>query len=225
MILLSILLAMQAAPQSQPKVDTTPTPWPDPERGTGGVDRYSSAADPVARPVLARYAACVAGKSPERAADLLTRDFRATAYESGMRNLSRNNEGCAHDAGLKYGKMRLDTLPFAGGLAEAMIARRGQPVNALLVRAAALPPAATYSFTDRVAMCVVRSAPDQVAALFATPVASDEESAAIAAVAPAAELCARAAQARKPLAISPAGLRAMLATAAYRSIAATGGGS
>jgi hypothetical protein len=206
-------------------MDPTPTPWPDPERGTGVVDRYSSAADPVARPVLARYAACVAGKSPERAADLLTQDFHATAYESGMRNLSRYNEGCARDAGLKYAKMRLDTLPFAGGLAEALIARRNQPVNALLVRAAAMPPAATFSFTDRVAMCVVRSAPDQVAALFASQVASAGENAAIAAAAPAAELCARAAQAKKALSISPTALRAMLATAAYRSIAATEGGN
>ena len=96
-------------------------------------------------------------------------------------------------------------------------------MNALLGRAAAGNAAPTYSFTDRVAMCMVRSAPDQVAALFATAPASAEETAAIAALGTPAQLCARAAQATRPLSISPVGLRAMLATAAYRSIALSEG--
>ena len=64
----------------------------------------------------------------------------------------------------------------------------------------------------------MRSVPSDVAALFATARDSAEETAAINSLATPMGLCAKAAQARKPLSVSPAGLRAMLATAAFRSI-------
>ena len=218
MMVLPLLLAMQAAPQAGPQIDYTPKPWPEPGREVDIVDGYSTDSSATARKTLAGFADCVAAASNGKASELLQRDFRSASYRSGLTALSRNNEGCARQAGLS-GKMRMATLAFAGALAEGMIERQGKPVNALLARAAAAPAAPTYSFTDTVAMCVVRSAPDQVATLFASDVASDAETAAITALGQPAALCARAAEAKKPLSISPAGLRAMLATAAFRSIA------
>ena len=218
MMILPLLLAMQAEPQPAPQIDYSPAPWPEPGRETDIADGYSTDSSAAARKTMAGFADCVAKASADKTSELLQRDFRSASYRSGLTALSRNNEGCARQAGLN-GKMRMADLAFAGALAEAMIERQGKPVNALLARAAAAPAAPTYSFTDTVAMCVVRSAPDQVAALFASDVASDTESAAITALSQPAALCARAAEAKKPLSISPAGLRAMLATAAFRSIA------
>jgi hypothetical protein len=62
---------------------------------------------------------------------------------------------------------------------------------------------------------VVRSAPDDVARLFATEVASDAERAAAKALQVASDACARN-QAR--LETTPEGLRSMLATAAFRTV-------
>ena len=85
-------------------------------------------------------------------------------------------------------------------------------------QAATVPATPSFSFTDRVAICVVRSVPGDVATLFATELNSSEESAALQSLATPMGLCAQAAQAKKPLSINPAGLRAMLATAAFRSV-------
>jgi hypothetical protein len=218
MIALAILFAMQPVdrPAAQPQLETTPAPWPDDEREFGMVDSFSTQSDAEARSTMTRFANCVLDSSAEKAAELLQRDFRTASYRSGLQNLSRNNEGCARKAGLS-GRMRMSNLAFAGALAEGLIGRREIPTNALLARAAALPAAPTYSFTDGVAMCVVRSVPDEVAALFASDVGASGESKAIDGLQTPAALCARAADARQPLSISPAGLRAMLATAAYRS--------
>lgn len=232
MIALFLFLAVQGAPQADPQpqlapnpgADTTPSPRPDPERGTGGVIAYSDVSDAEARRVMARFAACVADTSDKKAGEVLTQDFRSTSYSNGLRNLARSNEGCARRVGLS-GSMRMANLAFAGALSEALIAKKSQPANALLVRAAASSAAPTYSFTDRIAMCVVRSAPDQVSTLFATEPASDDEAAAITTLGTAAQLCAKAARATKPLSISPAGLRAMLATAAFRALSGPGNGA
>lgn len=218
MITLALMLAMQpVGGQAQPQVDTTPAPWPDDEREAGLVDSFSTESSAEARLTMTRFADCVAEGSPDKAAELLQRDFRSAAYRNGLQNLSRNNEGCARKVGLN-GRMRMANLAFAGALAEALIERRNMPVNAMLARAAAAPAAPTYSFTDGIAMCLVRSVPDQVASLFASEVGSNEETAAIAALGVPAQMCARAAEARKPLSISTSGLRAMLATASFRSI-------
>ena len=219
MITFALLMAMQAAPGApEQPVENAPAPWPDPERELGMVDGYTTESDAKARATMTAFAACVVDGSTDRAAELLQRDFTTTTYRNGLQNLSRDNEGCARKVGLS-GRMRMSNLSFAGALAEALLERRGRPVNALLAQAAAGAAAPTYSFTDGVAMCTVRSAPDQVSALFATEVGDASEASAVNALASTAALCARAANARKPLSISPAGLRPMLATATNRTVA------
>ena len=217
---LALILAMQAAPapSAPPAVDNTPTAWPDHERELGMVDAYSTDSDIRARTTMTAFATCVVDGSTDKASALLQSDFRAAGYRSGMQTMIRNNDHCARKVGLQ-GRLKMANLSFAGALAEALLRQQATPLNVRLARAAAVPSAATYSFTDGVAMCVARSAPDQVAALFATDVGSKQEAAAIDALAAPAALCAQAAKARKPLSISPAGLRAMLATASFRSVA------
>ncbi|TCJ37468.1 hypothetical protein [Parafrankia sp. BMG5.11] len=220
MIGLALILAMQAAPQPQPqpKIENTPAPWPDHERELGMVDAYTTDSDSMARRTMSAFAACVVEGSTDKASALLLSDFRANSYRAGIQTMIRNNDHCGRKVGLQ-GRLKMANLSFAGALAEALMKQRGAPLNAQLARAAASPAAPTYSFTDSVAMCVARSAPDQVAALFATTPGSAEETTAINVLATPAALCAQAAKARKPLSISPAGLRAMLATASFRSVA------
>jgi hypothetical protein len=207
------LLAAAQAPEPAPRVDNTPTPWPDPERQQNGV---ISKSDPEARQTLARYAVCVAAKSPEKVTDLLTQDFRQSSYGSGLRNLVRANEGCARQVGTRGERLRGQNLPFAAALAEAMMAREAAPLKARLASAASGKEAATYAPSDKVAMCVARSTPDEVAALFATVVGSDGETRAAEKLLPVVKLCAQDVK----LETSVAGLRSIVATASFRLLKA-----
>ncbi|HZG32944.1 MAG TPA: hypothetical protein VEZ59_06690 [Sphingopyxis sp.] len=207
------LLAAAQAPEQASRVDNTPTPWPDPEREQGGA---ISKADPEARQTLARYAACIAARSPDKVTDLLTQDFRETSYGNGLRNLVRVNEGCARQVGSRRERLRGQNLPFAAALAEAMMAREAAPLNTRLARAAIGKEAATFAPSDKVAMCVARSTPDEVAALFATEVGSDDEEQAATKLLSVVKLCAQDLK----FETSVAGLRSIVATASFRLLKA-----
>lgn len=214
MIWLPLLLALQPAPAQQ--TESVPAPWPDPERempGDGALTPRGNSLE--AQKTLNNYAACVTTRSPEKAARLLEQDFRTTSYRNAMRELSRANEGCARRVGLR-GSLRANGLPFAGALAEQLAEQSSEPLNIRLAKAIAGRTPATYGRTDEIAMCTVRSAPDDVAKLFATEAGSAEEAAAGEKVGAVAQLCSRNAR----LEIATHGLRAMLATASYRLLAA-----
>lgn len=169
---------------------------------------------PAARSALEQWTGCIARSSAAETARVLQMDFTSTPYERALRMLSNSSKDC-----VKFrGTLRAGGLLFAGELAEALLETGGTPVSAALARAATKPEMKAFSFIDRVAICTVRSAPGEVAALFATGRDTPAEGAAINAVSVAMGMCAKAAEARKPLSISPAGMRAMLATAAYRQV-------
>ena len=181
-----------------------------------GVVSVPAAAKPLeessanARLQLERFASCVADRSPEKAARTISMDFRSTTYRSALRNLSDANRDC-------YGyrsTMRAGGFSFAGALAERLLERDASALNARIIRAGSSQTAAR-SPSDAIALCVVRSAPDDVARLFATEVASGAERDAVKALQVASDACARN-QAR--LETTPEGLRSMLATAAFRTV-------
>ena len=176
-------------------------------------DRGFAMSDRVSRTALESWAGCVARKNPAESRRVLTMDFTTPTYGRALRMLSEEDKACI---GFR-GTLRSAGLLFAGELAETLL-EQDTSLAANLARAAAAPAVPSFSFTDKVAICVVRSVPGDVAALFATARDSAEESAALQALAVPMGLCARAAQATKPLSINPAGLRAMLATAAFRSV-------
>jgi hypothetical protein len=181
-----------------------PSPFPDFEE----LDRA-----PMARNTLQRFGACVAEESPLRAAALLNSDFTTRAYQRSLRDLATDNNTCLRAGTTRRVGMRMDDLLFAGAVAERLVEQGGEPVNVQLARAAARPPAATFSPTDAAAQCLVRSLPDDVARLFATDVDSPEEEAAAAALQPILQRCSPHAR----IEITSAGLRAILATVAYRA--------
>lgn len=221
MSILALVLAL--AFQAQQPAPAPPQPIrPD---GVGGRD-ISPAHDSYeedftvsnsrARIAVRDYGTCVASRSAGAAADVLARDFTTRQYQQGLRVLSRNNEDCFR----RRGRMSSHNLLFAGAIAEHLIEQPAEPLNARLARAAVLPAAPAFSPTDRVAGCVVRSVPDDVARLFSTEVASQAELTAAQALAAVMSHCNTE---RRPMSVSPAGLRAMLATAAFRTLRALPG--
>jgi hypothetical protein len=166
-----------------------------------------------ARQALEAFGTCLAERNAVVARSTLAMDFNSRIYSNRLRQLSRGDRDCFRERG----SMRFGNLALAGAMAERLIERDPAPLNVRLARAALGPAATTYSPTDRIAMCVVRSVPDQVAALFASPVVSSAEADAARALEPAFNACN---QARTGMTMSVAGARAMLATAAYRSLRA-----
>lgn len=172
-----------------------------------------------ARVAMHRFGSCVADRSRELAENTIASDFTTRAYRSRMDRLIQANGDCFRDGGRR---MRSSQLLLAGAIAEALIERDGQPLNVRLARAALQPATRAYSASDQIAICVVRSLPDEVARLMATDVGSAGEEAATVGLAPALAACSGQI---RGLESNSAGLRAILATAAYRSInsaAATG---
>ena len=205
------LLAQAQQPLPQPRQEGMPPREPTP--GQAMFDAEQEASFTEARQTMHRFGACVADRSPQAAADVLARDFRTQEYRAGLRALSDQNGTCLN----VRGRMRSAPLLFAAAMAERLIERGEGPVNVRLARAASQPATTAFAPSDAVAICVVRSMPDQVAQLFASAPASREETAAIAALRPAAGLCAGG---RSRVEGSDAAMRSILATAAFRTLRA-----
>jgi len=166
-----------------------------------------------ARQTMAAFGQCVAKASPAKTHDVLTEDFRTPAYRMGLRALAENNRDCL----AIRGKMRATGLPFAAALAEAMLKSDASPLGTRIARSAG-KKAETYAPSDAIAMCVARSAPDDVAALFATGIGSTEETKSAAGLAPVAGMCGKKVGAT--LEVEPFSLRSILATASFRLVSA-----
>jgi hypothetical protein len=165
-----------------------------------------------ARATLAAAASCIAKASPEATADLLTSDFRTTAYRGKMDRVVDHNRRC-----IKAKWIRANRLLLAGALAEELLMGDPAPLNTRLARNAAVSGATALSPSDHVVMCVARSDPDGTARLFATVPGSPEEGVAAQSLALVTSRCA---EGGPKLSVSSAGLRSMLATASYRLLAA-----
>lgn len=174
---------------------------------------------PDARSALAEFAGCIAKSSPDKVHRALTRDFTTRDYRRELRTLSEINRDCLLGwEGLQRSrrvKLRAGGLPFAAALAEAMMKQGEDPLNVRLLQAAKTE-APTYAPSDKVAMCVTRSDPDNVAALLNAPIAPDDEAKAAQALDPALRACSQGTS----VVLEPYGLRAIVATASYRLLAA-----
>jgi hypothetical protein len=169
---------------------------------------------PEARMAIAKYGQCAAQREPAEANRLLTMDFTTDRYRTGIRILSKEvQRKCAYGS-FGSGKMRSAGLLFSGAMAEALLEADATPLNRRIAGTVHLP-VQPYSTTDAIALCVVRSAPDEVAKLFASDVASESEQAAVKELDYVTKLCS---QGKPELRASAEAVRAMLATAAFRAV-------
>jgi len=213
-IALSLMLAFQ---QTQAQPPASDPPGSVPQRSDIPHDPNPRAlkpepSTPEGLRAIQQFGGCVADASTAKARTTLASDFRSPGYRRAMDQLVEANRNCPSFRG--YTRLRASRLLFAGAMAERLVERDGLSVNRELAKAATKPAASTYSPTDVGAMCVVRSVPDDVARLFATDVATDAEKAAADALQPTFASCLKT----QRVEVTTDGLRAMLATAAFRSI-------
>ena len=172
------------------------------------------------RQAVEAWTQCIADENAEEAHALLVLDYRGAPYRRQLNDLAdrRVSSACFNAMPRDYRRIELGGLPFAGGLAERLIETMGEDSLVLrLSRAVVGAEAETFSYTDEVANCMARGAPNLVADLFATEVGEAEETAALGALAPVLTVCSRSGSS---IEASPMAMRAMLATASYRLLAA-----
>lgn len=214
MMLIALALTLQPEPP-QPSEPPLQEEFPAARGLTAGHDLFYDdvpVSTAEARVAMQRFGACVAQRSERLAADTVGSDFTTQTYRSRLQRLVRSNEDCFREGGRR---MLSSHLLFAGAIAEALVERDSQPLNVRLARAAMRPATRAFSLSDQVAICVVRSLPDEVGRLMATEVGSSEEETAASALAPAFAACSPQ---NRRVESNGAGFRAILATAAYRSI-------
>jgi hypothetical protein len=144
-ILLALALAMQTAtppPQQQPRLQDPPGAPQGPSTISPAHDLYFEESNrlaprstPAARRALHDFAGCVARHSRGRAGDTLRRDFTSPRYRNALTLLARSNDTCRRSAET----LRSSGLPFAGSLAEHLLASDATLLNLRLARAASLP--------------------------------------------------------------------------------------
>jgi hypothetical protein len=177
------------------------------------------AGSPDARLAMEAYGACVVKLSPKESARVLSMDYRKSTYHTALKMLVKEAERpCARDS-FGMGRMRGDNLSMAAAIAEALIEADPEPVNVRLARIGTAERT-PFSKTDAVAHCLARSLPDQVSQLFATAPASEREASAAAPLLQAVPSCARATGALDQYEFSISAVRAILATASFRILAA-----
>lgn len=215
-LILALALALQGQQQPAPErpLPTENSGWREISPSHDIYDEEFGATDTQARITIQAFGACVARRSAGTAGEVLNRDYTTRDYQQGLRVLSRNNEDCFR----RRGRMRSHNLLFAGAIAEQLAEQGTEPLNVRLARAASRPEPRPFSPSDRVALCVVRSTPDDVWRMFSTEVASEAERTELQTLRRVVALCNRTG---RPLEISDAGLRAILATAAFRAVSSS----
>ena len=200
-------LAQTQPSAQQPLVAPMGGGWPDAIE-----DRENApVAKSRARFVAQQAGTCVADKSPAKSGDVLMLEPGSSRYRAAVKSLTEANAYCFG----ARGKPRDSNLMFLGALAERVLAQDPAPLNARLARAAGGAEMVTFGPAERITACVARSAPDDVAALLATKLASAEEKAAADKLTVVLGACARGGQ---PLSANIDALRAAIAVAAFRSI-------
>lgn len=159
--------------------------------------------------MLAHFSKCVAHQWPARAERVLGMDYASHAYERESQALSDEAIAC-----LDHGLLRFSDVLFAGGLAEERLRARG--VLADLAPHVAYDPArpaiAAHDEAEVMSLCLVRTAPAEVAALLQTEVGTPTEAQTQTALMPRVAGCLAAGQ---QVRFNPLAFRALLALAAY----------
>lgn len=184
-----------------------------------------AAAKPAANPsavdlgTLQLFAACMVDRYTPGVRKLLALDYRSRAYQHRLDTLMDEGGRCLPFA---FGRLRSSGVLIAGALAEASLpaALGGSRLAERVAYDPARPPVAARDDGEYLALCAVRTMPDEIAGLLATKPASDEERRAIAAIRPRLGPCLRAGAAAR---INTVGLRAILALAAYRLVSQPAG--
>ena len=180
-----------------------------------------SAAAPAAEPIPAKpaaedvrvmhdFSACVAKYRSKGARSVLALDYRTETYGEAIRKLADSDFECK-----PKGKLRFNTVLFAGGVAEQLLEHDlgDAPLALRIAHDPSRPALEARDDGEYTGLCTVRRAPEEVATLLRAEPASGEEKEALKAVGSALSACVPNGSTAR---FNAPGLRSLLALAAYR---------
>lgn len=182
-----------------------------------GVDHSAARppSTPNARIALAAYGACIADRSPQIAGEHIHL-FESQTFVRVIDAFGKSNDECRDSLGkgseIPF-RMRGNATLFAGAIAERLLANDSQPLKNRFAHIAAQAPIQTKSPILGVAVCALRSDPDNAAAFLSSEIASEEEQANFTRLRPVGHLCSRG----KLSEVNVEGFRAVIAVAAFLS--------
>ena len=154
------------------------------------------------------YAACIVNQTPQGAREALALDSASSEYHKKLIRIAEGHK----DQCVGGNNMRFNDVLLAGALAERLLQLYDAPPRfvPMIASAKAIP---AHDAMEVMAVCVTRTVPDKVWALFATDPTSQDEIAALNAMSPTIVGCIKSGQ---KIALNKPGLRAALAISAYR---------
>lgn len=175
-------------------------------------ERTGSKSEPELVRSVQAVGQCLANTRTAEVASLLALDFRERAYRDSMLELARTRT-CQHH--VVSGGWRTGGLMYGGALAEGMLKARDllPALRAATAYDPARPVLEVRNGGEMVAVCLVRTVPEQVAALLATEAASSDELAKLQSLGATLPSCVPA---NSKSEFTRESLRALLALAAYR---------
>ncbi len=122
------------------------------------------------------YTACLASRRPHVVRGALNSDYNSPEFVEKLRTLGHSNNSC-----VEHVTMRMAPVLYAGNLAEAAFLQdyAGRNASTLFPADWQANPITAVNREEGMALCIVMRHPDDVQALFATPVASPAEAAAM----------------------------------------------
>jgi hypothetical protein len=161
---------------------------------------------------------CLTARYERNVRRLLAMDYRGSAYDDALRTLTRMGASCTPFA---FGKLRSARVLMVGAFAEELLpdALDGARLADRVAYDPAKPALAARDEGEYLGLCAVRQMPGEVAELLATKPASEEERLVMGRIRPNLGPCVRAGAAAR---VNLAGLRALLALAAYRIVSQAG---
>ena len=159
------------------------------------------------------FGACVVEKTPKGAEEVLAMDFNSKDYAVRLRELGKGHGRCVMPAW----RLQTSNVLFAGALAEGLLHSEVKP--AALAQALSFDPSRAAiearSETETMALCTVMESPQATSDLLQTEPATREEHDAMTHIVAVLPNCLKK---DANLTLNPAGLRSILALAAWRIV-------
>jgi hypothetical protein len=173
----------------------------------------SNTPESMAIQALHNFGACIVGRTPQGARELLAMNYNSPDYQKRLRRYLKGHDYCvAFD-----GSIGSRAILYAGSLAEALLKSdlRSSELSRRLAFDPHREPIAARSPSEAMALCTVLKAPDVTARIFDTEPATSDE---VQAMKPLGGVLTQCLKQRTQMTLNKPALRSLLALAAWRIV-------
>jgi hypothetical protein len=175
---------------------------------------YDYVSDPLEVQAAHNYGACIVSYTPQGAKQVLSMDFRTPEYTRKLHELAKGHDDRCALGGWRY---KFSPSLIAGGMAEALLKANGHQseLPKELAYDPSRQPIDARSPLEEMALCAVMKDPQETVRLFGTEPATAAEAEAMK---PMTDVLTKCLKKDTQVELNKAGIRALLALAAWRVV-------